>query len=65
MPNYEKLPKVNLIRLLSKKRISYNFLGIFINHGAILVGKPASHSLLKLWDRHPIAMSLITNQLVI
>jgi hypothetical protein len=61
----EKLPKINLLRLLSKERVRYNLATVLVNHGTILVGEPASHPLLKLWRLHTIAMSLVTNQLMI
>jgi hypothetical protein len=65
MSNDEKLPQINLLRLLSIKTISHDFSGILKNHRSIFARKPATHPLLKLWLGHLIPVSLVSNQPVI
>ena len=65
MTDDEELPEINLLLLLAKKGVCHHLAPVFVNNCAILSRQPGSHSKLKLWNGHRIAMPLVANQLVI
>lgn len=62
----KKLPQINLVRLLSVKRVGDNVPTLLKNHALILSREKASHPLLKLRQRHKaVPMALVFEQLMI
>ena len=57
----EKLPQVNLLRILSKQRIRHDLAASLKHDSAILQSKAIPSFAVQFGHRHPIAVSFIAN----
>ena len=59
------MAEVNLFGLLVVEGVANDFPTLFEQNCHVLPGEPVTHPLLQLRDGHPIAVSLVADQLVI